>query len=131
MTLKKKIAAVAAAAMMAMSMTAISASAAEKITPDTFLGKEVIYSLYANSPHSYFLQEASTKYEERARVFVTLDVDDYITGKPYVATKREEGVDYISVCSNVHGRLSLFSTHEVISGNKAWGEHQQIIDVDC
>ncbi len=140
MTIKKKIAAVAAAAMMAMSMTAISASAAGNIKTDS---KEI------KGYNAYFTLEAIV--EEHNQIAVTyydcagdgskypevrthLHVDDYYTGALLGEQKTTGNGAYPFAEAVVHccePKISLFSAHEVYpDGVKGWGYYYSLSGVD-
>ncbi len=147
MTLKKKIATVAAAAMMAMSITAISASAemctsrSDPKVPDTFNGNFVEGGVSAGPGYNYMgipldTYAGVTYYEGPGKAVVTLDIDNYRTGalvRPQLKREETSGGDYtISIVgdSNDYGvSLSLFCANEVYAEGKGWGAYTKVINV--
>lgn len=147
MTIKKKIAAIAAAAMMAMSMTAISASAeicssrSDPDVPKTLNGNYVEGVVSAGSNYSYLgfpLETYSglTFYAAPGRAVVTLDIDNYRTGAlvaPQLKTESvsdEEAVMAVVGSSEDYGiSLSLFCANEVYAEGQGWGAYTQVINV--
>lgn len=140
MTLKKKIAAFAAAAMMAMSMTAISAFAvSDTFTNDSkeVCGHSFYYSLGADVPN--ITQTARSRYlngsnsKPLAKVLVDLDVDDYYTGDLLDSDNGEDsGIDpdAYANCFVTDSKISLFSAHEIYpDGLDGWGDYLSLYGV--
>lgn len=151
MTIKKKIAAVAAAAMMAMSMTAISASADYDCTLDhekdvhELNGAKIFgivaagekYNTIERVPINHNIM-AGTFYEgEIKKMYVSLDIVRYPEGGLLDRVQRVEpdydienlvGVSYGT--DKDYGRVSLFSSHEVTAvGGATWGEYNGLANV--
>lgn len=140
MTIKKKIAAVAAAAMITASMTAISAFAVSN--PFVYNSHEVgghsfYYSLEADVPN--FTQTARSRYlnssngNPLAEVRVHLHVDDYYSGVLISSDNGEDsGIDpdAYANCFVTASRVSLFSSHEIYpDGLDGWGDYLSLSGV--
>ncbi len=140
MTIKKRIAAAAAAAMMAMSMTAISAFAVSgTFTDDSkeVCGHSFYYSLRADVQN--FTQTARSRYlnssngNPLAEVRVALHVDDYYSGDLLDSDNREDsGIDpdAYANCFATDSKISLFSAHEIYpDGENGWGDYLSLYGV--
>jgi len=120
----KRISAVAMAAAMATTM-AVSASAAE--VEDVFEGYAVLAGIEADPVNK--TQFAYTGYaSEKARVYVSMDVDDTITGALLYRsgrTTRESGSLVAGVMSYVKDSpITIFSAHEIYVGaDKVWRKY--------
>lgn len=133
MTIKKKIAAIAAAAMMAMSITAISASA-DQPTHKLYSADVNGSTAYAelNADVSEKVQFATTTYDilnddHKSEVRVNLHVDNYYTGK-LIDDDKDDSKGYYpvaqAVCYVTDTPISLFSAHEVYpNGATGWGHY--------
>lgn len=146
MTIKKKIAAIAAAAMMAMSMTAISASAefctsrSDPNVPKTLNGYFVEGGVSAGTGYSYLgiplkTYSGVTYYAAPGKAVVTLDIDNYRTGALVRPQLKKEDVsdDYalaiVGDSENYGVSLSLFCANEVYAEGQGWGAYTQVINV--
>lgn len=138
--LLKQISAVALSAVVATSM-AITASAESTTKDGTLKGyktKAILsaYETYVDGVWMPWDFTAATLYWGNGTTYVSLDVDDYYTGK-LLDRKERRGADTIGdiigvrVGSNsTQSHVTLYSAHEVYSGpDGAWGVYRQLIDV--
>lgn len=145
MTIKKKIAAVAAAAMMAMSITAISASAEYDVVKGTVNGGEAIGIVSADETYvedipMFYKYCAGTFYSGKGEIYVSLDIDNYLTGELEWRDDRSmiENIEGTNLYGTETGtnidfghRVTLFSAHEVYptGGGEAWGRYMGLAGV--
>lgn len=147
MKMKKKIAAIAAAAMMTMSITAISASAAKyDVVKGAVGGKDVMGIVSAGEQEVEDIPikltyHAGTYYAGEGEMFVALDIDNYITGN--VDWRRERTGSTISqndagflyettvgTNEDFGHRVSLFSAHECYpKAGGSWGRYMGLAGV--
>ena len=150
MTKMKKIAACTAAAMMAFSTMAVSAFAEYDSTtehsdvPQYLSGSKVFGVVAADEykveglimPYNY---TAGTFYYGDGEMYVSLDIDNYVTGalldrknRTGCDTTELPGVFGVAVGSNKNYgvKVSLFTAHEAYSSDgEAWGEYLGLISV--
>lgn len=146
MTIKKKIIAVAAAAMMAMSMTAISASAeydSSRFNPkaEKTLNGYAVEGVVSAGNYSYMGVELDTYsgltfYAAPGRAVVTLDIDNYRTGALVIPQLKTESVSENNAVMAIVGSsedfgvsLSLFCASEAYAQGQGWGAYTQVINV--
>ena len=150
MTIKKKIAAIAAAAAMALSMTAISASATYDCTLDHLndvheLNGNTVFGVVAGGERganvygvlvdknlfsaTYYAGTASyirttleiVKYPTGGTLDTFEDIQRNTTSVPSIAKTGTNGS---------YGSVTLFSSHEVRADGKTWGEYTAVKGVE-
>lgn len=98
MAIKKKLIASIVAAVMTSSVMVISVNASvPKTIKSDFQGGTVTASLTLDDAGFNHSVTAYTSYSMPGRVFVALDVDDYITGKMIKRCDREESENWVMV----------------------------------
>lgn len=136
----KRIAAISAAAIMTMSITAISASAANRSRKETIEVKGYDATVTLEAIVEEHNQVATTYYDyagngsKYPEVRVHMHVDDYYTGLLMKEDDDKKTGSYPKAKAEVHyceSPISLFSAHEVYpDGIDGWGHYMSLCGVD-